>query len=457
MRTKISKILETKELTMESIVVKGWVRTIRGQKTSFIDISDGSSLKPLQVVVLPGSDIDLSEIKTGCSISVTGRLVESKGHEQPFELVSDKIEIIGTSDATIYPIQPKRHSMEYMRDHSHLRMRSDLFQSVFRIRSISSYAIHKFFQDKEYTHVHTPIITSSDCEGAGETFKISPEDFFGKETYLTVSGQLHGETSMMGMGDIYTFGPTFRAEQSFTSRHLSEFWMVEPEIAFADLDEIVSLSEEFLKYVIKYVMDHCEDEILYLRDWKIEEEKSLKMDLRSEDLYEKLSKIISDDFKRITYTQAIDILKQSKTYQRGKFEYPVEWGKDLKSEHEKYLVKLFKSPVIVTDYPKDIKAFYMKVSEDGETVKAMDVLFPEIGEIIGGSQREEKLDVLMDRMKDFDISTESMSWYLDSRRFGSIPHAGFGLGFDRLVQFLTGMSSIKDVTLYHRSAKSCEY
>jgi len=457
MRTRIKEVLKTQELTGELLTIKGWVRTIRGQKISFIDLSDGSTLTPLQVIVTPESGIDVSDVKTGCSISVTGKLVESKGSEQSFELLSESLIVIGKSDATKYPMQPKRHSIEYMREHSHLRMRTDLFGSVFRIRDKASYAIHKFFQERGFAHVHTPIITASDCEGAGETFEISPKDFFDRETYLTVSGQLHGETAMMGLGEIYTFGPTFRAEESFTSRHLSEFWMVEPEIAFADLDELSDLSVEFLKYVIKYVIDHCEDDITYLRDWKVQEEKGIKEDQRSELLDRKLKMIVDMDFTKITYTEAIDILKRSKPYKKGRFEYPVEWGLDLKSEHEKYLVDRFKSPVIVTDYPTECKAFYMKASDDGKTVRAMDILFPGIGEIIGGSQREEDIDKILDKMKHHDISIESMSWYLDTRRFGSVPHSGFGLGFERLIQFLTGMSSIKDVTLYHRSAKSCKY
>ena len=456
MRTRIKEVLEAQELTGELLTIRGWVRTIRGQGISFIDLSDGSCLKPLQIVV-PKGTCDVSDVKTGASISVTGKLVESKGHEQAFELLAESLEVIGKSDATTYPMQPKRHSMEYMRDQSHMRMRTDLFGSIFRIRDKASFAIHKFFQEKGYKYVHTPIITASDCEGAGETFGIEPKDFFDREVSLTVSGQLHGETAMMGLGEIYTFGPTFRAEESFTSRHLSEFWMIEPEIAFADLDEIAHLSEDFLKYVIGYVMAECKDEIEYLRDWKIEEEKGLKKELRSDILDEKLQMILDKDFTRITYTEAIDILLRSKPYKKGRFEYPVEWGLDLKAEHEKFLVKKFETPVIVTDYPKEVKAFYMKVGEGGKTVRAMDVLFPEIGEIIGGSQREEDLDVLISRMGDYGIDPKHMEWYLDTRRFGTIPHAGFGLGFERLVQFLTGMSSIKDVCLYHRSAKSCKY
>ncbi|CAG7581123.1 MAG: Asparagine--tRNA ligase [uncultured marine phage] len=456
MRTRIKEVLETQELTQELLTVRGWVRTIRGQGISFIDLSDGSCLKPLQVVV-PKGTCGVTDVKTGASISVTGKLVESKGHEQAFEMLAESLEVIGKSDATEYPMQPKRHSMEYMRDHSHMRMRTDLFGSVFRIRDKVAYGIHKFFQEKGYKYVHTPVITASDCEGAGETFGITPKDFFDRDVSLTVSGQLHGETAMMGLGEIYTFGPTFRAEESFTSRHLSEFWMVEPEIAFADLDEIAFLSEEFLKYVIEYTMGECKDEIEYLRDWKREEEKGLKMDLRSEALDEKLQGILDKKFVRITYTEAIEILQRSKPYKKGRFEFPVDWGLDLKAEHEKFLVKKFDSPVIVTDYPKDLKAFYMKVSEDGKTVKAMDVLFPEIGEIIGGSQREEVLDTLIERMRDYSIEPEQMDWYIDTRKFGTIPHAGFGLGFERLVQFITGMSSIKDVCLYHRSAKSCKY
>lgn len=455
MRTKVKDIEKLKEIPQELITVKGWVRTIRDQKRiAFIHLSDGSTTKPLQIVVLSEKGIDLSEITTGCSISATGKIVESPGKGQKYDFEVESIELIGKAED--YPIQPKKHSMEFFREHAHLRMRTDLFGSIFRIRSKTSEAIHKFYQEKGYCYVHTPIITGSDCEGAGETFGVTPEGFFGKEVALTVSGQLHGETAMMGLGQIYTFGPTFRAEQSFTTRHLSEFWMVEPEIAFADLDEIVELSEEFLKYVISYVMKECKDEIQFLRDWKIKEEKGLKKELRSEILDEKLQKVIDSKFKRITYTEAIDILKGSKPYKKGRFEYPVEWGVDLKAEHEKYLVeKEFKCPVIITDYPKDCKAFYMKL--DGKTVKAMDVLFPEIGEIIGGSQREEDLSVLLSRMKEVGLSEEQMGWYLDTRRFGTIPHAGFGLGFERLVQFISGVDSIKETTLYPRSTKSCKY
>lgn len=453
-RKRVKEILKLEKA--EEISVKGWVRTMRGQGISFIDLSDGSCLKPLQIVVTPDSDIDLSKVKTGASIHVKGILVESKGSEQKFDLEAYSIEIIGESDSTKYPLQPKRHSLEFLREQAHLRMRTDLFGSIFRIRDKAAYAIHKYFQEREYFYAHTPIITSSDCEGAGEAFEIT-KDFFDKDAYLTVSGQLHGETIMMGLGQIYTFGPTFRAEESFTSRHLSEFWMVEPEVAFADLEEIADTAEEFLKYVIKTVLDECSDEIEYLKQYRIKEEQGLKKELRTQDLDIKLKQIVETDFKRITYTEAIKVLQKSKPYKKGKFEYPVEWGVDLKSEHEKYLVeKVYKMPVIVTDYPSEYKAFYMKESED-KCVKAMDILFPEIGEIVGGSQREESYDKLVKKIEDFGIDKKELDWYLDSRRFGSVPHSGFGLGFERLVQFLTGMKNIKDVTMYHRTPKSCKY
>jgi asparaginyl-tRNA synthetase len=456
-RKRVKDVLQM-QASDESITVKGWVRTIRGQGISFIDLSDGSCLRPLQIVVLPENNLDLSDVKTGASLKVVGRLVESKGSEQSVDLEADEITIIGKSDPGKYQMQPKRHSLEHMREYSHLRMRTDLFGSVFRIRDKASYAIHKFFQEREYFYAHTPIITGSDCEGAGEAFSLGPEGFFGTEAYLTVSGQLHGETAMMGLGQIYTFGPTFRAEESFTSRHLSEFWMVEPEVAFADLDEIAVLAEDFLKYIIKYVLEECPDEIAYLTKWRIQEEQGLKKELRSEPLDEKLQQIVELSFTRITYSEAIDVLLKSKPYKKGRFEHPVEWGVDLKSEHEKYLVeKVYKGPVIVTEYPSESKAFYMKETGDGKTVQAMDVLFPEIGEIIGGSQREEDYDTLIQKMEKFEVPQQGLEWYLDSRRFGTIPHSGFGLGFERLVQFLTGMPNIKDVTLYHRSAKSCKY
>jgi asparaginyl-tRNA synthetase len=443
------KIMKTKIKDLkigEIVTVKGWVRTVRDQKQiGFIHLQDGSTHKPLQVVFKP-SDFDL-DIQTGCSILVVGKVVESPGKGQKFDLEATHIDIINTADD--YPIQPKKHSMDFFRSKTHLRMRSGLFKAIFRIRSKAAFAIHKFFQDMDFTHIHTPILTDSDCEGAGETFSIDT-DLFGKDMHLTVSGQLHGEVSMMGLGDIYTFGPTFRAEKSMTTKHLSEFWMVEPEMAFADMQEAIGVAKDLILYTVQYIRKHCAEELDFLYKFKLDSEKQLKKELRTMDLYEKLRTL--DDFKQITYTEAIDILKKSKLYKKGKFEYPVEWGLDLKSEHEKYIVdKYFKCPVVVTDYPKDCKAFYMKL--DGDTVKAFDILLPEIGEVVGGSQREEDYDTLVKRLKDFGIDEKSMGWYLDTRKYGSVVHSGFGLGFERLLQFITGITSIKDVSLFPVSPK----
>lgn len=452
----VKEVLSAKP-TEDTIEVQGWVKTKRGSKAlSFVDIYDGSTFKRLQIVVPAESGIDLSQVTTGTSVKAIGSVVASPGKEQKVEFRCQELIVLGASEG--FPMQPKRHSLEFLREQAHLRPRTDLFSAVFRVRSMASFAIHQFFQEKGYIHVHTPIITGSDCEGAGETFEVVPEDFFGKEVSLTVSGQLHGEMAAMGLGSIYTFGPTFRAEPSFSRRHLSEFWMVEPEVAFLELDGLAELSEEFLKYVISYVMEKCSDEIAFLRDYRLKEESQMKKELRHLPLDAELQSILDSTFHRITYTEAVEILKASRPYKKGKFEYPVEWGLELQTEHEKYLVeKHFKGAVIVTDYPAKCKAFYMKLSDDEKTVRAMDVLLPEIGEIIGGSQREDDLEKLVKRIKDVGIDETKMQWYLDSRVYGTVPHAGFGLGFERLLQVLTGMSSIKDVTLFPRSPKSCQY
>lgn len=436
----------------EEVEVCGWVRTIRGNKNvQFIVLYDGSTFDALQVVVKKELGIDLSGILSGTSIKVIGKPVESEGKEQAIDFQASNVEIIGKSGEE-YPIQPKKHSMEFFREHAHLRMRTQLFQAIFRIRHRAAIATHEFFDSAGFIYVNTPIITGSDCEGAGEVFSLEGE-FFGKEAGLTVSGQLEAETAALGLGAVYTFGPTFRAENSNTARHLAEFWMIEPEMSFADLKLNMHVAESFLKYVITDVYSKCRKELEYLEAYIIEDEKNIKVELRSESLLKKLESIISSEFEKISYSEAFDILKSSKANQKGKFEYPVEtWGMNLQAEHERYLVEQhFKKPVIVYDYPKEIKAFYMRDNEDGKTVAAMDILFPGIGEIVGGSQREERFDVLKEKMTTFGISQEEMKWYLDTRRFGTAQHAGFGVGFERLVQFITGMKNIRDVVLYPRT------
>ncbi len=475
-RTKIKALLATTDFGKE-VTVMGWVKTFRNNQ--FIAINDGSSIHNIQAVVDFNSTEEslLKRLTTGASVAVTGTLVESLGKGQRVEIKVKTLEILGDSDAEKFPLQPKKHSLEFLREIAHLRFRTNTFNAVFKVRHALAFAVHQFFNDRGFVYLHTPIITASDAEGAGEMFRVSTidfdniprnddgtvnykEDFFGKITNLTVSGQLEGELAAMAFGDIYTFGPTFRAENSNTTRHLAEFWMIEPEMAFYDLNGNMDLAEELLKYVIGYALSNCADELEFLTGRLEEEEKQKPQQDRSElDLLSKLNFCLENSFERITYTEAIEILKQSKPNQKKQFKYLIEeWGADLQSEHERYLVeKHFKKPVILTDYPKDIKAFYMRQNEDGKTVRAMDILFPGIGEIIGGSQREERLEKLEQRMSEMHVPTEELSWYLDTRRFGSAPHAGFGLGFERLVLFVTGMTNIRDVIPFPRTPKNAEF
>ncbi|MFN5478852.1 MAG: asparagine--tRNA ligase [Chitinophagaceae bacterium] len=476
-----NKRIKIKELLLQSpgqsnIVVMGWVRTFRNNQ--FIALNDGSTNTNLQVVAPLGSfdDALLKRITTSASLKITGELVASQGKGQSVELVAHTIEVLGDSDADKYPLQPKRHSLEFLREIAHLRFRTNTFASVFRVRHALAFAIHQFFHDRGFLYMHTPIITASDAEGAGEMFKVTTlpfdnpprneeghidftEDFFGRATNLTVSGQLEGELGATAFGEIYTFGPTFRAENSNTTRHLAEFWMIEPEMAFYDLEDNMNLAEAFIKHVIRFAIDNNIDDLNFLDQRLAEEEKQLPADKRSEmGLLQKLRFVVDNDFERITYTEAIDILLQSPAYKKKKFQYDVKWGIDMQSEHERYLVeKHFKKPVIVTNYPKDIKAFYMRQNDDGKTVAAMDILAPGIGEIVGGSQREERLELLTARMKDMHIPEKELWWYLDTRRFGTVPHAGFGLGFERMVQFVTGMTNIRDVIAFPRTPKSAEF
>jgi asparaginyl-tRNA synthetase len=474
-RIKIKQLVAT-EQTGDEVTVMGWVRTFRNNQ--FIALNDGSTNNNLQVVVELGllDEAILKRITTGASLKVTGEVVPSLGKGQKIELKAKNVEILGDSDADKYPLQPKKHSLEFLREKAHLRFRTNTFGSVFRVRHLLAFAIHKFFNDRGFIYLHTPIITASDAEGAGEMFRVTTlpfdnpprsqdgsidfkEDFFGKSTNLTVSGQLEGELGAMAFSEVYTFGPTFRAENSNTTRHLAEFWMIEPEMAFCDIEDNMNLAEEFIKYLIQYVMDNNRDDIEFLDQRLAEEEKQKPANERSEfGLIEKLQFVINNNFERITYTDAINILLESPAYKKKKFKYDVNWGIDLQSEHERYLVeKHFKKPVIVTGYPKEIKAFYMKQNEDGKTVAAMDILAPGIGEIVGGSQREENLEKLEQRMREMHLPVEEMSWYLDTRRFGTVPHAGFGLGFERMVQFVTGMTNIRDVIAFARTPKNCEF
>lgn len=475
-RIKIKQVLGLSPQNQE-LTIKGWVRTFRNNQ--FIALNDGSTNNNLQVVVDFNNTPEtiLKRITTGAAISATGTLVASQGKGQTVELIANSVEIIGDSDAEKYPLQPKKHSLEFLREIAHLRFRTNTFGAVFRIRHSLAFAIHKFFNDKGFVYLHTPIITASDAEGAGETFKVTnfdlnniprdeqgainfKDDFFGKATNLTVSGQLEGELGAMAFGDIYTFGPTFRAENSNTARHLAEFWMIEPEMAFYDLNDNMDLAEELLQYVIRYALENNKEDIEFLTQRLLDEEKQKPQNERSEmNLMEKLLFCVNNKFERVTYTQAIDILRESNHNKKKKFQYLVnEWGVDLQSEHERYLVeKHFNKPVILTDYPKNIKAFYMRQNDDGKTVRAMDILFPGIGEIVGGSQREERLELLETRMNEMHIPAEELSWYLDTRRFGSCPHAGFGLGFERLVLFVTGMTNIRDVIPFPRTPKNCEF
>ena len=475
-RIRIKDILKTTP-TEQTIIVKGWVRTFRNN--SFIALNDGSTNNNLQIVVDFNKTPEeiLKRITTGAAISITGILVASLGKGQSVEVKASSIEIIGDSDAEKYPLQPKKHSLEFLREIAHLRFRTNTFGAVFRVRNTLSFAIHQFFNEKGFLNLHSPIITSSDAEGAGEMFHVTnfdisnppkdengqidyKHDFFGKPANLTVSGQLEGELAALAFSDIYTFGPTFRAENSNTTRHLAEFWMIEPEMAFSDLNDNMNLAEEMLQYVINYALKTNHDDIEFLNQRLLEEEKQKPQNERSEfSLIEKLNFCLENNFERITYSQAFDILRECNHNKKKKFNYLIDkWGVDLQSEHERYLVeKHFKKPVILIDYPKEIKSFYMRQNDDGKTVAAMDILFPGIGEIVGGSQREERLDKLETRMDELGIPKDELYWYLDTRRFGSCPHAGFGLGFERLVLFVTGMTNIRDVIPFPRTPKNCEF
>ncbi|MES2430285.1 MAG: asparagine--tRNA ligase [Bacteroidota bacterium] len=476
-RIKIKELLASDNANYEATVM-GWVRTFRNNQ--FIALNDGSTNNNIQVVAALGSfdDSILKRITTGACIKAVGEVVPSLGKGQKVELKASSIEILGDSDAEKFPLQPKKHSLEFLREIAHLRFRTNTFSAVFRVRHALAFAVHQFFNDRGFVYLHTPIITASDAEGAGEMFRVTTlpidgtapknedgsinfkEDFFGKSTNLTVSGQLEGELAAMAFSEIYTFGPTFRAENSNTTRHLAEFWMIEPEVAFNDLEDNMNLAEDFIKYVISYAMKNNKEDLEFLAQRLEEEEKSKPQADRSEmGLIDKLNFVVNNNFERLTYTEAFEILKNSNHNKKKKFQYLIDdWGIDLQSEHERYLVeKHFQKPVILTNYPKDIKAFYMRQNEDGKTVAAMDILAPGIGEIVGGSQREERLDKLMERMNEMHIPTEEMSFYLDTRRFGACPHAGFGLGFERLVQFVTGMGNIRDVIPFPRYPKSAEF
>ena len=473
---KVKDLLQSTQ-TQTNITVKGWVRTFRNNQ--FIALNDGSTLHNIQCVVdfENTPETTLKRITTGAALSITGNLVESQGAGQKYEVQATHLEILGDSDAEKFPMQPKKHSLEFLRENAHLRVRTNAFGAIMRVRSVLSFAVHHYFQERGFVYVNTPIITGSDAEGAGEMFKVTAlpfdgtprdedgkvnykEDFFGKETNLTVSGQLEAETFAMALGQVYTFGPTFRAENSNTSRHLAEFWMIEPEVAFNDLNDNMDLAEDFIQYVIKYTLTHCADDLKFLEGRLIDEEKVKPQAERSEmSLLDKLNFVLENNFKRVSYTEAIDILKNSKPNKNKKFNYIIEeWGADLQSEHERYLVeKHFKCPVILYDYPANIKAFYMRLNEDGKTVRAMDILFPGIGEIVGGSQREERYDVLVEKMKVLGIDEKELWWYLDTRRFGTAVHSGFGLGFERLVLFVTGMTNIRDVIPFPRTPQNAEF
>lgn len=460
-RSSVAALLASQELDRE-VLVKGWVRTRRGNKyVQFIAVNDGSTINNLQVVADAEKfpEESLKDVTTGSCVAVTGKLVASQGKGQTVEVQATSIEVLGKADAEAYPLQKKGHSLEFLREIAHLRPRTNTFGAVLRLRHTLAFGIHQYFNDRGFFYVHTPIITGSDAEGAGQMFRVTTlpdqnppltdegkvdyaEDFFGKPTNLTVSGQLEGELAAMALGKVYTFGPTFRAENSNTARHLAEFWMIEPEVAFNDLADNMDLAEDFLKYLVRYALEKCPDDLQFLND------------LYDKELLARLRFVTDNDFQRLTYTEAVEILKKAKQ----KFEFPVDWGTDLQSEHERYLVeKHFKKPVILTNYPKDIKAFYMKLDEDGRTVRAMDVLFPGIGEIIGGSQREESLEKLEQRMQEMHVPADELWWYLDTRRFGTAPHAGFGLGFERLVLFVTGMTNIRDVIPFPRFPKNAEF
>ncbi|MGM0933728.1 MAG: asparagine--tRNA ligase [Bacteroidota bacterium] len=478
-QAKIAEILDSNQFLQE-FEVKGWVRSFRSNR--FIAMNDGSTINNLQCVVdFENFNEDLlKRVTVGAAIRVLGTLIESEGSQQRVEIEVKELEILGDAnpeDVKLTILSPKRHSLEKLREQAHLRVRTNTFGAVMRVRSKLSFAVHSYFQQNNFHYVNTPIITGSDAEGAGEMFKVTAfdienppkkedgsidykKDFFGKETNLTVSGQLEAETYALGLGQVYTFGPTFRAENSNTSRHLAEFWMIEPEVAFCDLDGNMDLAEDFIKYVLKYVLENCKDDLAFLEQRLQNEDKSKPQNERSDmNLMEKLHFVLDNNFKRVSYTEAIEILKNSKPNKKKKFNYVIEdWGADLQSEHERFLVeKHFKCPVILFDYPANIKAFYMRLNEDGKTVRAMDILFPGIGEIVGGSQREERLDVLQSKMKELDIDEKELWWYLETRKFGTCVHSGFGLGFERLVQFVTGMGNIRDVIPFPRTPQNAEF
>ncbi len=477
-RTEIKSLLKSVDFGSE-VVVQGWVRTKRGSKNvAFIALNDGSTINNVQIVVdvNDNSASILEKVHTGAALSVTGKLIESAGSGQNVEVHADTVEILGGANPDEYPLQPKKHSLEFLREKAHLRYRTNTFAAIARIRHSMIFAIHKFFNDRGYYNIHSPIITGSDAEGAGEMFQVTTldlenipktdngnvdfkDDFFGKAANLTVSGQLEAELAALALSKVYTFGPTFRAENSNTARHLAEFWMIEPEFAFGDITDDMNLAEDMLKYVIGYALENCMEDLTFLSNRLTEEEKNKKADERSMELIEKLRFVLDQPFERITYTEAIDILMRSKPNKKKKFQFVIDgWGADLQSEHERYLVeKHFKKPVILTDYPASIKAFYMKQNNDGKTVRAMDILFPQIGEIVGGSQREEDYEKLHRRMQEMDIPEESMWWYLETRKFGTVPHAGFGLGFERLMLFITGMGNIRDVIPFPRTPGNLEF
>ncbi|WP_192822277.1 asparagine--tRNA ligase [Rufibacter sp. LB8] len=460
-RTKVNALLQTPGQGQE-VLVKGWVRTKRGNKyVTFIAVNDGSTINNIQVVADMNvfSEEALKDVTTGASVSILGTLVESQGKGQTVEIQAKTVEVLGLADPETYPLQKKGHSLEFLREIAHLRPRTNTFGAVLRVRHAMAFAVHNYFNEKGFFYVHTPVITASDAEGAGEMFRVTTldpvnppktetgevdfsQDFFGRSSNLTVSGQLEGEVLAMALSEVYTFGPTFRAENSNTSRHLAEFWMIEPEMAFYELEDNMDLAEDFLKYLVRYALDHCAEDLAFLNE------------MYDKELLARLQFVVDNDFQRLTYTEAVEILKTAKQ----KFEYKVDWGTDLQSEHERYLVeKHFKKPVILTNYPKDIKSFYMKLDEDGKTVRAMDVLFPGIGEIIGGSQREESYEKLVARMQEMGVPEKELWWFLDTRRFGTVPHSGFGLGFERLLLFVTGMGNIRDVIPFPRFPKSAEF
>jgi len=475
-RTKIKELLIT-DPNGQIVVVKGWVRTFRNNQ--FIAINDGSTLQNIQAVVdfTNVNDALLKRITTGACVSITGELIPSPAKGQTVEVKVNELEILGDSDAEKFPLQPKKHSLEFLREIAHLRSRTNTYSAVMRVRHAMAFAIHKFYNDRGFYYIHTPIITGSDAEGAGAMFRVTTlnagnppkdeqghvnfkEDFFGRETNLTVSGQLEGETYALALGEVYTFGPTFRAENSNTTRHLAEFWMIEPEMAFYDIADNMQLAQEFLQYLVRYALENCADDLEFLNKRALEEDQSKPQEQRNElSLIERLKFVAENDFQRLTYTEAIDILKNSNPNKKKKFQYLIDqWGIDLQSEHERYLVeKHFKKPVILYNYPKDIKAFYMRQNEDDKTVAAMDVLFPGIGEIIGGSQREERYDRLLARIHEMKLPEKDLWWYLDLRKFGSAPHSGFGLGFERLILFVTGMTNIRDVIPFPRFPGNAEF